>query len=85
MRSIEAHAVFAPSKADEDPDKVIRFTQKIKTESGKYRIPAVHVRDHVNLGFCLRNLLLRRDLGFLTEEHGHFGGLFFSLFPSVDL
>lgn len=39
---------------------------------GKY-IPAVHIRNHVNLRLGLRNLLLRRDLWFLTEEHGHVG------------
>ena len=37
-------------------------------------IPTVHIRNHVNLRLGLRNLLLRRDLWFLTEEHGH-GGL----------
>lgn len=36
-------------------------------------VPTVHVRNHIDFRLCLRNLLLRGDLGFCAEEHGHFG------------
>lgn len=34
-------------------------------------VPAVHVRDHVDLGLCSCDLLLGRELGAAAEEERH--------------
>ena len=34
-------------------------------------IPAVHIRNHIDLGFCCGDLLLRRELGAATKEERH--------------
>jgi hypothetical protein len=34
-------------------------------------VPAVHVRDHVDLGLCGCDLLLGRELGAAAEEERH--------------
>jgi hypothetical protein len=36
-------------------------------------VPAIHVRDHVDLSFCCCDLLLGRELRAATEEERHLG------------
>jgi hypothetical protein len=41
------------------------------SREGQECIPAVHVRDHVDLSFCCCDLLLGRELRAATEEERH--------------
>jgi hypothetical protein len=38
---------------------------------GMSNVPAVHVRDHIDLGLCGCDLLLGRELGAAAEEERH--------------
>jgi hypothetical protein len=51
-----------------------------EVEGEREDVPTVHVAHHVDLSFCLSNLLLAGDLGLCAaEEHGHVCGFSFLL------
>jgi hypothetical protein len=76
VRGIDAllAAGLDQTRPPEKVSGVSQLTVEPARGRGEWHVPRVHVRDHVDFCFRLRDLLLRRELRLAAEEERHCDG-----------